>query len=423
MSLKLLLKKIFTLLKQLVIALVIVVILAPEWPAFQEERYKIETIVGRNNFDFLVWEANALAVKGEAFLTAGHTYLSEEQQKQIVLDYLALIGEVRRQEAQINAIYADPSIADAKTAAGDIQAEVASKRLQLVEWQPIAESVLQEQVAAILAEEGFDLLNQTWPPVQMHMTPLPFVLVVSPREEIRQIYSFSLVPGLVTADQEQIESSILETTDRSALVVPIGGVGLFPAMVLERSDINFLVNTIAHEWGHHWLSLHPLGLSYAATPGLRTINETTASIVGDEIGARVIERYYPEFIPPEEPETPSQPEPDEPPPFNFRSEMAETRIQVDELLAEGKVEEAEAYMEQRRQFFWDNGYRIRKLNQAFFAFYGAYADTPGEAGSDPIGPSLIALRQKNSSLRAFLDQVAPITSVDALLALVPELSE
>jgi hypothetical protein len=401
----------------LVIALVIVVILAPEWPAFQEERYKIETIVGRNNFDFLVWEANALAVKGEAFLTAGHTYLSEEQQKQIVLDYLALIGEVRRQEAQINAIYADPSIADAKTAAGDIQAEVASKRLQIVEWQPIAESVLQEQVATILAEEGFDLLNQTWPPVQMHMTPLPFVLVVSPREEIRQIYSFSLVPGLVTADQEQIESSILEKTDRSALVVPIGGVGLFPAMILERSDINFLVNTIAHEWGHHWLSLHPLGIRYSATPALRTINETVASIVGNEIGAIVIERYYPEFVPVEQPPASSQPEPGTPPPFDFNQEMALTRIRVDELLAEGNVEEAESYMEDRRQFFWDNGYRIRKLNQAYFAFYGAYADSPGQSGDDPIGPALAALRQNSPSLRVFLDEVAPIGSLDELLEL------
>ncbi len=52
----------------------------------------------------------------------------------------------------------------------------------------------------------------------------------------------------------------------------------------------------------------------------------------------------------------------------------------DELLAAGKIEEAEAYMEARRQVFWDNGYAIRKLNQAYFAFYGAYADVPGGRG-------------------------------------------
>jgi hypothetical protein len=189
-------------------------------------------------------------------------------------------------------------------------------------------------------------------------------------------------------------------------------------MVLETSNINFLVDTIAHEWGHHWLSLHPVGVSYAVSPALRTINETTASIVGNEIGAKVVERYYPEFVPPDLSETTPEPESDEPAPFDFRAEMAQTRIQTDELLAEGKVEEAEAYMEQRRQFFLENGYRIRKLNQAYFAFYGAYAETPGQQGSNPIGPSLVTLRQNNPSLRAFLEQVGSITSAEDLFDLV-----
>jgi hypothetical protein len=109
---KLLLKKVFSYIKRLVIVLAIIVVVAPEWPAFQEERYQIESIVGPQTFDFLVWEANALGLKGEAFLTAGHTYLSDEKQKEIVLDYLSLLGEVRRQESQITSIYSDPSIID-----------------------------------------------------------------------------------------------------------------------------------------------------------------------------------------------------------------------------------------------------------------------------------------------------------------------
>ena len=39
---------------------------------------------------------------------------------------------------------------------------------------------------------------------------------------------------------------------------------------------------------------------------------------------------------------------------------------MDELLDDGRVEEAEAYMEERRRFFGENGFHIRKLNQAFF---------------------------------------------------------
>ena len=97
--------------------------------------------------------------------------------------------------------------------------------------------------------------------------------------------------------------------------------------------------------------------------------------------------------------------------------MAETRIKVDELLAAGKIEEAEDYMEERRQLFLEQGYAIRKLNQAYFAFYSAYAAEPGGAqGSDPIGPLLRDIREQSPSVFAFLDAVAPITSFEELVA-------
>jgi hypothetical protein len=97
--------------------------------------------------------------------------------------------------------------------------------------------------------------------------------------------------------------------------------------------------------------------------------------------------------------------------------MASTRVRVDRLLEQGQIEEAEAFMEAQRQLFVSHGYPIRKLNQAYFAFYGAYADTPGATGSDPIGPALLTLREQSDSLRAFMDAVAPITSLEQLLAL------
>ncbi len=50
-------------------------------------------------------------------------------------------------------------------------------------------------------------------------------------------------------------------------------------------------------------------------------------------------------------------------------------------------------MELRRQVFVDHGYIIRKLNQAYFAFYGAYADSPvSAAGEDPVGEAVRELR-------------------------------
>jgi hypothetical protein len=72
-------------------------------------------------------------------------------------------------------------------------------------------------------------------------------------------------------------------------------------------------------------------------------------------------------------------------------------------------------MEQRRQIFVKNGYAIRKLNQAYFAFYGAYADVPGgAAGEDPVGPAVRALRSRSKSLADFINRIAWMTSFDQL---------
>ena len=76
-------------------------------------------------------------------------------------------------------------------------------------------------------------------------------------------------------------------------------------------------------------------------------------------------------------------------------------------------------MEARREIFWQNGYAIRKLNQAYFAFYGAYADVPGgPAGEDPVGPAVRALREQSDSLADFVKCIAWMTSFEELQAAV-----
>jgi len=90
---------------------------------------------------------------------------------------------------------------------------------------------------------------------------------------------------------------------------------------------------------------------------------------------------------------------------------------LDDLLAQGKIKEAEEYMENRRRFFWENGYQLRRLNQAYFAFYGAYNDVPGggAAGQDPVGPAVQDLRKYSPSLVDFLNRIAWVTSYDGLI--------
>jgi len=228
----------------------------------------------------------------------------------------------------------------------------------------------------------------------------------------------------LTLDQQiALEERVSQNLNVSALVVPIGGVGVYPTMIMQTTDLSWLTNTIAHEWTHNYLELRPLGVLYDETPELRTMNETTADISGGEIGAEVLRRYYPElanntpipnlnliaFNPFHSIQAAATPV------FDFNHEMHLTRVTVDALLAAGKIDEAESYMEQRRQVFVQNGYTIRKLNQAYFAFYGAYADVPGgAAGEDPVGPAVRALRAQSKSLADFINRIAWMTSFDEL---------
>jgi hypothetical protein len=61
-------------------------------------------------------------------------------------------------------------------------------------------------------------------------------------------------------------------------------------------------------------------------------------------------------------------------------------------------------MEERRQLFIANGYPIRKLNQAYFAFHGTYAASA--ASISPIGDQVQKLRDNSDSLSDFLRTVS-----------------
>jgi len=405
----------------LILALVFVAITAPEWPAFGDEAHQLDALIGQRHFDFLVWEAGAAAVKAEAALTREHTYWNDAERRQSVLDYLELLGQIRELDRQIEQIYVDPDVHDPDTAVAVIQAELTQKRAELTEIQPMAEAIVQDQVADVLRDEDFALLGQAWPPVMMHMTPLPTILIVSPRDRIDRIYGIPLKHGLSVAEREALETAVFNQLNLSALVVPIGGLGVYPSMIMETGNLNWLAEVTAHEWAHVWMTPYPITFQYIANAQVRTMNETSASIVGTEIGTAVIARFYPELLPPPASENPPQAVPEEPPAFDFRAEMAQTRVRTDELLAAGDIEAAEAYMEERRIFFVENGYNIRRLNQAYFAFYGAYADEPGATGGDPVGPLVQEARALSPSLKAFLQTMAPIDSLAQLETVVAQL--
>ncbi len=368
-------------------------------------------------FDFVQWEGQVLLDKAANAAVSPQRHMPEPDRVQFVRDYLQLVQEIHALEAQIRDIYADPHIPDHASESAPLRAERDGLRAVQRERQALAEAIIEAQVSEMLVEYGFGLGGQAIPPVTIRFTALPTILIVSPRDRIERVGAYSLQHGLTVDQMETIESAVDADLDVSSLIVPIGGLAVWPAMLIETGHLSAAFDVAAHEWAHHYLIFFPLGFNYGVSPDLITINETVANIIGREIGWAVLDRHYPDLAPPPPDYTPLPPPEDvspaeeTPDDFDFRAEMRATRVRVDDLLAASRVEEAERYMEERRAVFFEQGYRIRKINQAYFAFYGSYADEPGATGADPIGPALRDLRFNSASLAEFVRMVRGMTSL------------
>jgi hypothetical protein len=400
-------------------------------PVPTDETDRVRAYTRDIEFDYLAWMGNAASLKISQSAAGIPGYLNHESSKVVVSDYLWAAGRITQVEDALNRIYADPAFADKRAASANLNSELSRLNAQQDALAPLAEGVLQAQVSLVAADLGLTTLGQPIPPVLYHSTAVPDALIVSPRNHIEQTANISITAGLPADSQAALESRVEAGLDVSALVVPIGGIGVYPTMIMRSTDLSWLTSTIAHEWTHNYLEFRPLGLLYDHTPELRTMNETTADIVGGEVGQEVIRRFYPELKHAWTPaaaltgmtmsHASSGPALPEAASFDFRSEMHATRVAVDAMLAAGKVADAEQYMESRRQVFVQNGYFIRRLNQAYFAFYGAYAEEPGgPAGEDPVGPAVRSLRTQSRSLADFLNRVSWMTSFDQLKKAVGE---
>ena len=295
-----------------------------EWPDRSSEDYAYDSVVLNRRFDFVGWEVDALTEKALYSLASAHAYLQAESQKSLVLDFLDQLGTVQALQTEISSVYADPAVTNPDEAAASLTHQLIQARIKLDLLRPLAEGVLEEQISAVLVDEGISATGRAFPPLQLRFSPLPTMLVVSPRDRIEGIRFIPLLEGLDTPVREEIEKSIDRALDVSSLVVDIGGLAAYPAMMYKSTSLNWLAETGAHEWTHHYLTLNPLGILYDTSPEMRTMNETTASIVGKEIGAQVIQRFYPELAPARAPAPSTAPTPDpaEPPAWNYQGRCA-----------------------------------------------------------------------------------------------------
>ena len=290
--------------------------------------------------------------------------------------------------------------ATAAPLAAEARDRSASYRDERREIENSVERILEGRLTDAIKEAGLTRRIGTdivWPPVNIEFEEAPSVLVTSPRAVIEKD-SESLLRGDLRIDRVlRIEEDAERDGETSALVIRVGAIATYPAIVPPRADYHGTLETIAHEWMHHYLYFTPLGREYFAGGDLTTLNETVANMAGRELaclmdpcgavaraGASVMQE------------------------FDFTAEMRGLRRDVEGLLAEGRIDEAEGLMEEKRGEFVEQGYYIRRINQAYFAFHGSYADSP--ASIDPIGPKLDQLRKQSPSFEDFVETVREFES-------------
>lgn len=423
-------RRVMSISKRLILLLLLLV-LPPILPADRitaEVWFDVQVagIVAGKGFNLGLWEINALASKARDAVVDPASGLGESEAQQLVLDYLQRARRIAELQNAITRLLSDANRNGMEGQIAALNAELGALRLQRDQQRPAVEATLESQVAAILAQEGLATAGLVWPPLKFSFSEPPLYLIVSPRREIAMRKGIHLRADLLVAERELLEGSIDQRVpDHVSLIENIGGFGAYPTMVLDDASLSWILDTIAHEWTHNYLAFRPLGWHYFDNADTVTLNETVASIVGEEVGALALRTHYAEQAMPVRPSVserlPQRIPELRPPVFDFNQEMRNTRLQVDDLLSRGLISEAEDFMEQQRLRFVEQGYVLRKLNQAYFAFHGSYATSPSAV--DPIGPKMTELRQRSPSLSAFLRLVSRFTSVADLDSALAELNE
>lgn len=374
--------------------------------------------LGWRVFGIVGWMARANLQKLGQQLTESEAGMTDQARSAFVRDTLAVVQRQQSLDDQMKQAFVRNPNAREATAA--LRAQRDELQATLDARMPITEAIIQQQIESVLRDNGFAFGGQVLPPNRFKFTGLPDVMIISRRDKIQRIDQRILEPNLAVDEQDRIERETDRQFGVSSFVTAIGGLGAYPTMLPETPALPFAISVATHEWLHNYLvwRLAWVAVNYTSNPLAQTINETTAVITEREIAPKVLARYYPDLPAAErEGRGAGVASPAGQTAFDFRKEMRETRVRADELLDAGRIGEAEQYMETRRGLFVKNGYAIRKLNQAYFAFYGAYnADAGGSpaSGRDPIGPAVQALRARSATLHEFVDRIAVVRTLEDL---------
>ena len=365
---------------------------------------RLKSIVKPHRFSIARWEAQTIPGEIKQLIVPGR----ESAVLHDVKDEIATVTRYFSLTEQIKALKSNNQLNSPSS-----ESELNRLQEQKVALTDTVERILEKQIRETLDELGIFNplvgLQVRFPAVNFKLETPPNLLVISPRDRIESVREITLQPALVRKDIDEIESRA-DGLGGSSLVVKLGGLGAtYPTLVTDEASLPSVIETGVHEWLHQYLAFEPLGFSYLLDlTGLRrnydvaVMNETLAGMLGKEIGEIVYKKYYAYPYGGVSQNLVTAPE------FDFDREMREIRRTVDSYLARGEIEPAEEFMQERREYLVTKGYNIRKLNQAYFAFYDTYADSP--TSINPIGTELRTLRAKSDSIKDFLDTASAMTS-------------
>ena len=275
----------------------------------------------------------------------------------------------------------------------------------------IAEKSIEDEITKTLKELGFrNKLGLVFPPVDIRLQNIPKVLVTSPRNEIRMIDSVLIDAEISLKERDTIETTLFQAYDTSALVDDLSGVATYPLLVDDQQSLRRILQTSVHEWFLAYFFFKPLGWNYWDSSEMTTLNETICTLLGEEIGDVIYFNLY---------ETDEHGLIDSKlnhPNEQLLDKMRSTRIEVDKLLSEGEIDSAEQLM---KETWWElrlGGYRIRKLNQAYFAFRGRYGNSPASISN--IGDQVNMLRENSAKIKSFVNTVSEISDYNEFLDII-----
>lgn len=305
--------------------------------------------------------------------------------------------------------------------ASTLMQDIESTRISIVSIRDKVEEFLESEISAEIQNHAIGYtgpMGLHLPPVDFRLTYSPKVLIISPRNRIDMMESILIRSDIKQKEILSIESAIKETRQLSPYIANTGGLATYPSTISHKTSIRNIINTAAHEWLHHYLFFKPLGQSYWSTNTMRSINETTANIFAKEISDTIYSALRTSGLDDINYDHTDRKVHKINNLFDFRMEMRITRLEVEKMLSNDNIEAAEEYMENRRQYFIANGYYLRVLNQAYFAFHGTYADSPSSIS--PIYSQLITIRSASNSLNEFISQVSSISNHEDFLNLVDQ---